>query len=266
MNFYLCTNCGFWQQHFAIPTSCPVCSDFRHSPPLAGWEFLNEAEVARVATTKIRDDGDVAVFSSEPGFGIGPSGYLLRHEGGNVLFDLTPYYSPQALQFIADAGGAAWLSASHPHTYGMAWRLQNEFSPQVAIHIFDLKWTNAFNTTFPFNGRLELLPGLTLFHVGGHFEGQAILHWRDKGILFAGDMVKFHFEGDALSGISTHKAFNRKIPMSHGEIRRYRAIVEKLEFDIVYTSFDRAACDRELLLELFDAQLLNAPFFGPLPI
>ena len=266
MTPYLCTNCGFWQRCFAVPPACPVCLDFRHTPPDDGFRFWT-AETAHRETRTIWTgaDTDIVTLSTDPRIGIGPNGYLIRHPEGSVFFDGTAHYSPDALDFIASAGGIKWLSASHPHAYGALWQLQERFAPAVTIQVEDLPWTNAFNTGWPFDEKLELAPGLTLIHTGGHFAGHTVLHWADRKALFAGDMLKLHGTNGNWNGLSTHKGFNRKIPMSHAEVRRYKEVVQGLDFNTVYTSFDSAPCTRADVLRLFDRQLAGPPFFGPVP-
>lgn len=263
MTPYLCTNCGFWQCYFAVPLSCPVCTDFRHTPPEDGFHFLTpDKAAAETRTLWTGEDTEIVMLSNSPRIGIGPNGYLLRHPEGNVFFDGAAYYSPDALGLIRSLGGIKWLAASHPHAYGALWQLQEKFAPIVAIQAQDLSWTGAFSTAWPFDESLELAPGLTLIRTGGHFAGHTILHWAEKKTLFAGDMVKFH----GTSEISTHKGFNRKIPMSHAEVRRYAEAIRDLEFDTVYTSFDAAPCTCADILRLFDRQLAGPPFFGPVPM
>lgn len=275
---FACSNCGFWQQSFAVPAGCPVCLDFRHTPPEDGpLTFLTPAEVAAGHGCRWTEDGNgVVTFRNEPRLGtIGPNGYLVPHPaGGNVVWEATGWYSPEALAFLEARGGVRVLAASHPHSYGALWQLQERFpEAAVVIQTADLPWTGAFRATRPFDDRLELAPGLELRHVGGHFPGQAVLWWASArgGTLFAGDMLKFHFdagEPGRVAGISTHKAFNRRVPMSHAEVRRYREVVASLpDFGQVYTTFEHApGGTRELALRLFDAQLAGEPFFGPMPL
>ncbi len=265
---YVCTNCGFWQRHFAPPPGCPVCLDFRHTPSPHGWEFWTADEAAaRIVTRWDEDEHGIVTFRSDPSLGIGPSGYLIPLPGGNLLFENPPWYSDEALKFIRQRGGVRWLAASHPHAYGALWRAQEAFSPEaVFIGTADLPWTGAFRATHPYEEPLEIVPGASLVPVGGHFDGQSVLHLRDRRILFAGDMVKFHANPP---GISTHKAFNRRVPMSHGEIRRYRDAVAPLDFAEVYTTFERSPAGggtTAQVLALFDAQLAGQPFFGPTPL
>lgn len=267
MKLYVCNNCGFWQRHFAPPTRCPVCEDVRHTPPDDGYRFLTTAEADRETRTAWqKHDPDVIVFHNEPSLGIGPSGYLLRHSDGNIFFEGIGFYSADALNFIAEQGGIRWLAASHPHAYGALWQLQDRFRPEVVIHRADLAWTTAFAVTWPCDDRLELAPGITLIHTGGHFDGHTILYHAPRRTLWAGDALKFHLDTDP-PGISCHKAFNRQIPLSHAEIRRYRAVCADLAFDQVFTSFEYAphatAADA---LRLFDRQLAGKPFCTPVPM
>lgn len=267
---YLCTNCGFWQKRFGVPTTCPVCTDFRHTPPDGGFEFWSLAETAQaVQTVWTGEDADIATFSTRPRIGIGPQGYLIRRADGNIFFDGTAHYTADALALIEARGGIRWLSASHPHAYGALWQLQERFKPQVAIGVPDLPWTSAFSTTWPFDEQLALGPGATLLRTGGHFAGHAVLWLADRKTLFAGDMVKLHWDNGTEqppTGISTHKGFNRRIPMSHGEIKHYRSVVAALDFSTVYTTFDHATCTRTDVLRLFDAQLAGPPFVQPVPL
>ena len=269
MNRYLCTNCGFWQTHFETPQSCPVCTDYRHTPPDDGWEFLSELQAAnRYQTHHSEDELGIVTFTVEPKLGIGPSGYLIPHRDGNIGFECCGFYDSDALDFIESRGGIRHLSFSHPHAFGAAWQLQERFEPQVLVQTEDLGWTQSLNAAYPFDERLELAPGARLVHTAGHFAGHSVLHlYGEHKILFAGDMLKFHFDGERFVGISTHKAFNRRVPMSHAEVRRYREVVRDLEFAHVYTTFERAPNGaRAAALRLFDAQLEGAPFFGPLEV
>ena len=247
-----------------------MCLDFRHTPAENGFEFWSAEEAARkIVTTWREDENGVLIFRSEPGLGIGPSGYLLALPGGNLLFENPAWYSEAALAEISARGGVRWLAASHPHAYGGLWQVQARFQPEtVAIQRDDLPWTNAFRVNHPYDEVLELAPGVELRHTGGHFDGHAVLYWRDRRTLFAGDMVKFHLAENP-PGLSTHKGFNRRIPMSHAEIRRYREVVEPLDFDETYTTFEhahRGVGTRQAVLNLFQAQLRGAPFFGPVPL
>lgn len=263
---FVCDNCGFWQIHNTFPSTCAVCTDFRHTPPARAFGFLSIEEAARALTSTWSEVApQIWEIRAEPPFGIPTVAYFLEHEAGNVLWDGAAYYSPQVLGWMRGRGGLRWLAASHPHAFGAAWQIQQEFEPVVAAQVLDLSWTGAFEVSWPFDEKLELAPGLEILHTGGHFDGHSVLFWRKPRALFAGDMLKFHFDS-GLTGISCHKAFNRGVPISHEEARKYRDVVCDLDFETVYTSFDHAPCTQLQAVALFEAQLAGKPFFGPIPM
>ncbi len=241
LSYFACSNCGHWQHYFATPPDCPVCTDVRNDLPEDGWDFRTEAAVAAMLTGSWRKVGrDMVAFTSGPRFGLNGTGWLLPDPRGNVAFEAAPYYTPPMLDEIHRLGGIRYLSASHVHGYGALWQLQREFQPEiVAIQREDLRMTKAFRVNWPFDDRLELPTGQTLVHVGGHYEGQAVLHDPRRRTLFCGDAFKI--DQDSLGNnvaMSSHKAFHKDIPLTPAELSRYRAVVEPLDFDTVCTPFE----------------------------
>ncbi|WP_119070919.1 hypothetical protein [Rubrobacter indicoceani] len=270
---YLCTNCGFWQKYFRSPGRCPVCEDARHVLPEGGYEFLTVDEMdERVECVWEEVEPGVWKFSVEPAVGISPSGYLVLSEAGNVAFEGCPFYGEAALAQIKRLGGVDFVSASHPHTYGAVWQLVEHFGSEVAIHRDDLGWATAFGVTLPFDEALELAGGLRLLHTGGHFDGHTVMHDAGRGILFIGDAVKLELAdsdptGRTADGISAHKAFVRRVPLTPAELGRYRAVFEELEFQKTFTPFEQCTnVGPEEVLRLIDAQLDGRPFVGVLPL
>ena len=262
LSWFACANCGFWQHHFA-PPDCPVCSDVRNDLPEDGWHFLPEAEVAATHDGGGREVAPgLWAFTTRPALGLAGTGWLIVRDGGNIAFEAAPYYSDAMLEQIAALGGIACLSASHAHGYGALFQLQRRFEPEiVAIQRDDLRMTKAFRVTAPFDDALELAPGYSLHHVGGHYEGQACLYDAPGRRLFCGDMFKIDQDGEGRShAISSHKAFHKDIPLTHAELRRYRAVIEPLAFDAVLTPFEFAPdIDRTLALRALDDGLARAP-------
>jgi hypothetical protein len=266
---WACTHCGFWQKHFA-PTGCLVCEDTRNDLPADGWEFWPEERVAAHLTGHWRQlDRDMVAFTTTPGFGLNGTGWLLLHPDGNVAFEAAPYYTPPMLDEIRRLGGIRFLAASHCHGYGALWQLQDVFQPEVlAIQKDDLRMTKAMRVTWPYDEALELRPGQRLLHVGGHYEGQALLHDAHRRILFCGDAFKVDQspEGENLA-ISTHKAFHKSIPLSPGEARRYREVIAPLDFDTVCTPFEHApGITRDIALAVLDDQLRGPPGVRHIPL
>ena len=266
---WACAHCGFWQKHFS-PSGCLVCEDTRNDLPADGWEFWPEERVAAHLTGHWRQlDRDMVAFTTTPGFGLNGTGWLLLHPDGNVAFEAAPYYTPSMLAEIERLGGIRYLAASHCHGYGALWQLQDVFQPELlAIQKDDLRMTKAMRVTTPYDEALELRPGQRLLHVGGHYEGQAVLHDAGRRILFCGDAFKVDQspEGENLA-ISTHKAFHKSIPLSPAEVRRYREVIAPLDFDTICTPFEHApGIGRDMALAVLDDQLRGPPGVRHIPL
>ncbi|MDQ1649893.1 MAG: hypothetical protein QOG60_1950, partial [Frankiaceae bacterium] len=54
--------------------------------------------------------------------------------------------------------------------------------------------------------------------------------------------------------------------LSHGEIRFYRSVVERLDFSRVFTPFETAEVGTAEVLALLDHLLAGPPFAGPVPL
>jgi hypothetical protein len=268
---YACTNCGHWQRWFASgpPPACPVCTDVRNALPADGFEFRTAKEVGDLLTSSWRPAADgVTQFSCSPDFGLAGSGWLIDTADGLVAFEAAPYYDAAALAEIRSRGGLVSLGSSHVHGYGALWQLQDEFDPAtVFVGVDDLQWTKAFVVTWPADEVFPVAPGLTMHRTGGHFPGHSVLHDEARGHLFCGDSLKVDLgpDGEALA-LSAHKAFHAQIPLSHGELRHYRSVVEPLQFSRVFTPFETAAVSTSQVLALIDRLLSGRPQAGPIPL
>ena len=242
---FMCTHCGAWHEWFAAPPACFVCSDVRNALPADGFVFDREGDLAgrsarrELATTWRYVDEDIVMFSNAPALGIGSSGYVIVRPEGNIGFEAAAWYTDEALAFLASIGGLASLSCSHPHGMGALWQLQRRFDPEVVVHRDAVRFTKAFEVDFTFDDTLDIGDGLTLYHVGGHYEGQAVLHDRRRRALFCGDALKFEWNDEgAMMGLSCHKAFSKHIPLSHGELREYLRVIGALDFDQAFSPFE----------------------------
>lgn len=268
---FLCDNCGSWQRHFEPPPSCPLCLDARHVVPQAGWRFWTEAEaMARFPCHWAEIEPGIVRFWNDPGSGIGPSAYLITTAAGTMMFEGCTVFSEMALAEIARRGGVDVLSASHPHSYGALWQIQDRFDPELALPAADFAWSGALRVSWPYDDRLEPLPGLVLHVTGGHFDGHAVLHDGGRHILFCGDALKFELDpADArrATTISAHKAFVRGVPLTTAELRRYRAVFAALDFRQTWTPFEQAANSGHAeALALIDLLLRTRPHAAPVTL
>ncbi len=268
LEHYACSHCGHWQLWFSDrePLGCPICMDTRNALPEDGWDFKTAAFAERHFTNAWAEVApDLWGFTASPRFGLAGTGWLMIRPEGNVAFEACPWYSDAALDRIRRLGGIAVLASSHPHGYGALWQLQREFNPVLTVHRADLPYTKAFRVTWPADDLHELAPGLTLHHVGGHYEGQSVLHDVANRRLFCGDCLKVELAVDGTpAAISCHKAFHYQIPLSHGELARYVEVFRRLDFDTVLTPFEHApGVTRALALELFLSQMRARPHTAP---
>ena len=268
---FFCDNCGFWQRHFAVPDRCPLCIDARHVLPQERWRFhgLAEAEALYPCHWAETEPG-VWRFWNDPVDGIGSSGYLVTTPRGNLAFEGCAVYSRAALEAIDALGGVQVLAASHPHSYGAIWQLQDRFDPELALHPGDLAWSAALQVSWPFDDVLEPLPGLELHLTAGHFAGHTVLFDRGRRILFCGDCLKFELDPAdprRATTISAHKAFVRGIPLTVRELRAYRDVFARLDFAQTWTPFEQASnSGRREALALIDAMLAKRPHAYPVPL
>ncbi len=266
---YACANCGHWQRYFAVPPSCPICSDVRNDLPEDGWVFETPETLRPRLRWHWREvTPGIHEFWTTPRFGLDSHGWLLVHPDGNLAFEAAPLYDEASLREIERLGGVRWLAASHPHGYGALWQLQERFEPALLIQRDDLPWTKAFRVTLPYDEQWTLRPGLVLHHTGGHYDGHAVLHDAARRALFAGDALKIEFAPDGQAdGISCHKAYHKRIPLSRAELLRYRDVIGGLDFVQVFTPFEHAqGVTTAAARALFDAQLAGALSTRPMPI
>ena len=241
---YVCRNCGFWQRNFALPTDCLLCKDARHVLPPNGWAFYNFEEASAAFPMHWEELlPGLWRFWNDPVDGIGSHSYLIQHAQGNVMFEGATVYSNKALEKITALGGVDFASASHPHTYGALWQLQDHFEAAIPLQAADFGWSVALRVTHPFDEELELFPNLRLLRAGVHFAGQAFLHSAEHGVLFCGDALKFDLDEtnprQAVS-ISSHKSFVRSVPLTPNETAEYRSVFQRYSFDKTYTPFEQA--------------------------
>ncbi len=240
---YVCRNCGFWQRYFMTPPVCPLCLDAHHVLPLQGWSFytLEEAQTAYPMHWEELPNG-VLHFWNEPVEGIGSHSYLLSTSTGNVCFEGAAVYSDEALAEITRRGGVQFLSASHPHSYGALWQLQDFFEPELILHPADFSWSAALQVTWPFDEQIEITHGITLLRTGVHFPGHTVLHDAARSLLCCGDAMKFTLDPQNLRhahSVSTHKAFVRGVPLTPAEAQRYLDVFSALEFTSTFTPFEQ---------------------------
>ncbi|GAB97643.1 hypothetical protein BJY21_000698 [Kineosphaera limosa] len=241
---WLCATCGWEYAPGPVPEQCRICVDERQYVPTGGQLWTTLAELAR-------DGARVEVVEVEPDlwglqvpdFGIGQTGLLVRTPEGNLLFDVPGFIDDGAVARVRELGGIAHIVASHPHMYGVQSRWSAAFDDApIWVAAADQEWLGhrpaAVRT---WSERFEVLPGIVLDQIGGHFVGSTIAHWRDgaqgRGVLLAGDAIFPTPDGM----VTFLRSYPNRIPMSAAVVRRLAEHASRYEFDSLYNNFGSRA-------------------------
>lgn len=241
---HICVTCGIqYPESDSPPAECIICEDDRqyvgHNGQL--WTTLEELRAShRNVFTEL--DPDIWSVITEPKFGIGEQGHLVRTPQGNVLWDCISLLDDETIATINELGGLAAIGMSHPHYYTTQLDWAREFGVPVYIHEDDREWVvePGDEITFWSGETLEILPGsgLTLIRCGGHFPGAAVMHWSQAldgdGALFVGDTIQVIADR---RWVSFMYSYPNMVPLNATEIQRIVDAVDPFPFRRVYGAF-----------------------------
>lgn len=118
---------------------------------------------------------------TRPQFAIGQRAILLETPTGNVLWDCISFLDQQTIDFIKSRGGLKAIAISHPHFYTSHLAWAEAFDCPVYLAAEDAEWLNTddphVKRVFVDSDTQEILPGVTMVKLGGHFPGSSVLHW-----------------------------------------------------------------------------------------
>jgi hypothetical protein len=237
---YLCATCGVqFGPSVGPPAGCPICKDERQYVGLHGQEWTTLEELAHshrnVLTTE--EPGLVSI-RTEPTFAIGQRALLVETPDGNVLWDCISLVDGATVEAVRSRGGVSAIAISHPHFYSTMVEWSRAFGGiPVWVHEDDRGWIMrpdpAVRTWS--GGTMPLPGGVTLVHVGGHFEGSQVLLWPagagGKGVLLAGDMPNVCADS---RWVTFMRSYPNYIPLSAPEVERVVVALTPLTFDRLY--------------------------------
>jgi hypothetical protein len=240
----LCATCAVEQPSDGpLPAVCPICADERQWVPVDGqrWTTLDAlaAEGRRGALAEL--EPGVTALTVTPSVGIGQHALLVATPAGNLLWEPTGYVDDALADQVAAAGGIAAIAASHPHMYGVQLEWSRRFG-DAPVHVVtaDREWLQRSGPAVRFwEDRLEVLPGITLLRVGGHFPGSAValLRGRDgRRVLLSGDTVGVTPD----RWVAFQRSYPNRIPLSAAVVRRIADALAPLEVDRLYDNFGTA--------------------------
>ncbi|HSF84731.1 MAG TPA: MBL fold metallo-hydrolase [Acidimicrobiia bacterium] len=176
-------------------------------------------------------------IGTEPRFAIGQRSLLVATEGGNVLWDPVSYLDDATTSRIQELGGVQAISASHPHFYGsvVEWSRAFDHAP-IYLPAADRKWVQRADDGYRFYTEDAVeVAGLMLIRCGGHFEGSAVLHWREgadgRGVILSGDTVQVVMDRSAVSFM---RSYPNLIPLDPESIRRIHQQLASVSYDRIY--------------------------------
>ena len=241
MSFWICATCGV--EHADNSGVCAICADERQWVPAAGqqWTTLYDLHEAGCQAFLRELEPDLFGLQSSPAVGIGQQAKLLCTPTGSVLWDPIGFVDNDIANRVLQHGPVRAIVASHPHMFGV----QVEWSRAlggvpVLVAEADLGWVARPDRVIqPWSGEVQLLPGITLAQVGGHFPGSAVVHWAagasGRGVLLSGDTV---FANPDRQSVSFMRSFPNRLPLSGQVAERIASALERFEFDRLYANFD----------------------------
>jgi hypothetical protein len=231
-------------EHAAAAGVCAICADERQWVPEAGQEWATLEELARegrrVDVAEL--EPDLFGIIVEPKVGIGQQAHLVRTPAGNLLWDPVGYVDEDAVGRLRDLGEVAAIAASHPHMFGaqVEWSRALGRAP-VLVSEADAEWVQRPDPAITmWSGRHEVVPGLTLHQIGGHFPGSSIVHWPagagGKGVLLVSDTVHANLDRATVTFL---RSYPNRIPLSPAVVERVSGAITQLPFDRLYDNFGK---------------------------
>ncbi len=239
---WICSTCAV--EHSERVEVCAICADDRQWVPAEGQQWTTlDALAAAGHQVQVRElEPDLFGITVEPKLGIGQQAHLVRTRGGNVIWDMVGYVDEDAARQVRELGEVVAIVASHPHMYGV----QVEWSralggPPVLVSEADQRWVARPDPAIrAWKDSLDVVPGVTLLQLGGHFRGSAVAHWAagagGKGVLLGGDTIQANPDRVTMTFM---RSYPNRIPLSGAVVERITRAVEVLEFDRLYDNFGK---------------------------
>ncbi len=235
---FMCETCG--QQHApreAPPPRCMICDDDRQFVPVTGQRWTTPENLAARHSNMFRQlaPGLIAI-STVPHFGIGQRALLVQTPSGNVLWDCISLLDEATISIIRALGGLKAIAISHPHFYSAIASWGRAFDCPVLLHEADRDWVAEPDSHLDFwhGDSREVLPGVTLHRLGGHFPGSSLLHWAERRALLPGDTMLVTPDRRHVAFMWSYPNY---VPLPAAEVTRIGSRLAVLDFDAIYSPF-----------------------------
>jgi glyoxylase-like metal-dependent hydrolase (beta-lactamase superfamily II) len=238
MPHYFCKACGIrYPESAAPPSHCMICEDDRQFVPRAGQEWVTPDELAVGRFNAFREvaPGLFGLWTM-PQFAIGQRAFLVTTPAGNILWDCVSFLDKATIEIVKAFGGIKAVAVSHPHFYSAMASWGRAFDCPVFVHEADRNWVVDPDPCLEFwkGDTRELLPGVTLHRIGGHFPGNAVLHLAERRALLSGDTVLVTWDRRHVSFMWSYPNY---VPLPAKEVERIGHRLDALDFDALHSAF-----------------------------
>ncbi|HYQ06565.1 MAG TPA: MBL fold metallo-hydrolase [Xanthobacteraceae bacterium] len=239
---WICTTCGTQYEPSEQPAPvCSICDEERQYvlPTGQQWTSLTQLRKSHMAT--FHREAELIGIGTAPAFGIGQRALLVRTPQGNVLWDCISLIDDAIVQIVNALGGLKAIAISHPHYYTTMVDWSAAFGDiPVYLHAADQRWIMRSAPCLKLwtNATKEVLPGLTLIRVGGHFEGGTVMHWAkgagSKGALLSGDLLQVTPDRKFVSFMWSYPNY---VPLGENAVRAIAKRLDGWSYDTIYGAF-----------------------------
>ncbi|NMH68223.1 hypothetical protein HF072_05460 [Bacillus sp. RO3] len=250
MKKYVCTTCGTqYQPSDQEPDGCVICMEERQyvHPDGQTWTTLMEMKESGIYSNRlIHEQPGLTSITTEPRFGIGQTAYLLEEQGYRLLWDCISYLDEATKELLSQDGGIDAIALSHPHYYSTQAEWAKTFDCPIYIHEDDWQWVQDPSDRIIFwKGESNVLSnGITLYRLGGHFKGGAVLHWENtrtnQGVLLTGDIIQVVADQQ---WVSFMYSYPNLIPLPAEKVGAMARAVKPLSYNQLYNAFHREIPD-----------------------
>ena len=244
---YICETCGAQHAPSAQPPGgCAICIDERQYVGADGQRWTTLAQLRSHHRADIREaEPGLTGIGCTPSFGIGQRPLLIQNPAGagNVLWDCMALLDDEIIKAVRARGGLAAIAISHPHFYTSMVEWSRAFAAPIHLHAADRAWVMRPDDAIRFwdGDQHELMPGLTLLRLGGHFPGGTVLHWAagqaGRGALLTGDILQVVADR---RWVSFMRSYPNLIPLPATTVGEMVAALDPWPFERLYGGwFDR---------------------------
>ncbi len=244
MAVYICVTCGVqYAPSERPPPACPICLDERQYMGWQGQRWTTLEEMAASGHRNLIEEvepGLTAIWT-QPKVAIGQRALLVQTRHGNLLWDCISFLDQETIDAVRERGGVQAIGISHPHFYGVNVEWSDAFGgAPVYIHADDRQWVQrpSPNVRFWEGETVEPFPGITLVHLGGHFDGAAVAYWpggaEGQGVVLSGDTIQVVMDR---RWVSFMYSYPNLIPLSAEKVEQIAATMRQYPFRRLYGAF-----------------------------